>query len=74
MKGIFDAITGFFSTIGSIIEFVFKAIGMLITLLTNGISFLGGLIGLLPAPFVAGALILVIVCVLYKVLGRENQS
>ena len=74
MKGIFDAITGFFATIGTIFEFIFKAVKMLIDLLVSGISFLGSLIGMLPAPFVAGAFILVFVCVLYKILGRENQS
>ena len=74
MKGIFTAIVDFFTMIGNIFEFIFKAVKMLIDLLVNGIEFLISLVSLLPAPFVAGAIALVIVCVLYKVLGRENQS
>ena len=74
MKGIFDAIVGFFTTIGQILEFIFKALLMLFTLLFNGLRVLMALIGLLPTPFIVGGIALVVVCVLYKVLGREQQS
>lgn len=74
MSGIFNAIKDFFATIGSIFEFVFKAVKMLISLLVNGITFLVTLVSSLPVPFIGGAIALIVVCVLYKVLGRENQS
>lgn len=74
MSGIFQAISDFFSMIFDIINFIFKAVVMLFSLLANGLSLLFALVRLLPLPFVGGAIALVIVCVLYKVLGRENQS
>ena len=60
--------------IGQIFEFIFKALLMLFNLLVNGLQILMSLVNLLPTPFVVGAVALVVVCILYKVLGRENQS
>ncbi len=74
MAGIFKAISDFFSMIGQIFEFIFKALLMLFNLLVNGLQILMSLVNLLPTPFVVGAVALVVVCILYKVLGRENQS
>ncbi len=74
MFGIFEAITDFFSTIFGVIEFIFKGIGMLISLLTTGMEFLISMLSYLPTPFIVGGVALVVICVLYKVLGRENQS
>lgn len=74
MAGIFKAISDFFSMIGQIFEFIFKALFMLFNLLVNGLQILMSLVNLLPTPFVVGAVALVVVCILYKVLGRENQS
>ena len=74
MSGIFKAIGDFFGMIGQIFEFIFKALFMLFNLLFNGLRILMSLVNLLPTPFVIGAVALVVVCVLYKVLGRENQS
>ena len=74
MSGIFNAIKDFFATIIGIIEFIFNGLKMMIDLLKNGLTFLINLLGKLPSFMVAGAIALVVVCVLYKVLGRENQS
>jgi len=74
VAGIFKAISDFFSMIGQIFEFIFKALLMLFNLLVNGLQILMSLVNLLPTPFVVGAVALVVVCILYKVLGRENQS
>ena len=74
MAGIFKAISDFFSMIGQIFEFIFKALLMLFNLLVNGLQILMSLVNLLPTPFVVGAVALVVVCILYKVLGRESQS
>lgn len=74
MSGIFKAIGDFFAMIGQIFAFIFKSLLMLFNLLFSGIKILISLVSLLPAPFVVGAVALVVVCVLFKVLGRENQS
>ena len=74
MAGIFKAISDFFSMIGQIFEFIFKDLLMLFNLLVNCLQILMSLVNLLPTPFVVGAVALVVVCILYKVLGRENQS
>lgn len=74
MSGIFNAITDFFTLVGSIIGFVFKALQMLFVLLVSGVRFLVSLLGILPTPFMVGGVALVAVCVIYKILGRENQS
>lgn len=74
MAGIFKAIADFFAMIGQIFELIFKGLFMLFNLLFNGLKILMSLVNLLPTPFVIGAVALVVVCVLYKVLGRESQS
>lgn len=74
MSGIFSAIVDFFKMVGQIFEFIFKALLMLFNLLFNGLRILISLVGLLPTPFTVGAVALIVVCVLYKVLGREAQS
>ena len=74
MKGIFTAIVDFFAMIGSIFEFIFKILMVLINLLVYGMKILFEVITILPTPFLIGALGLIIVCIVYKILGRENQS
>lgn len=74
MLDIFNAIGDFFTTIYNIINFIFNGLKLLFTLLTSGIQFLFNVVATLPVPFIAGATALIVVCVLYKVLGRENQS
>ncbi len=61
--------------IGQIFELIFKGLFMLFNLLLfNGLKILMSLVNLLPTSFVIGAVALVVVCVLYKVFGKENQS
>lgn len=74
MFGIFDAITDFFSTIYSIIEFIFKSIVMLVNLLVQGMRILFQCVSILPTPLLVGAAALIVVCILYKVLGRESNG
>ena len=74
MSGIFKAIGDFFAMVGQIIALVFKGLLMLFNLLFNGLRVLMSLVNLLPTPFIVGAVALIVVCVLYKVLGREAQS
>jgi len=74
MMGIFKAIGDFFKTIIGLIVFIFKGLMLLFNLLFKGLEILMSLILLLPTPFIVGGVALITVCVLYKVLGRENQS
>jgi len=74
MSGIFNAIADFFAMIGEVFEFIFNSLISLFTLVADGTIMLTTLISALPAPFIAGGIGLITVCVLYKILGRENQS
>lgn len=74
MKGIFSAISDFFSLIGSIFTFIFKGLILLFNLLFQGLKILFNVITILPTPLLVGASALVVVCVLYKVLGRESDG
>lgn len=74
MKGIFTAIKDFFATIFGIITFVFKGLILLINLLVQGMRILFQIITILPTPLLVGASALIVVCVLYKVLGRESNG
>lgn len=74
MKGIFTAISDFFATITGIITFVFKGIIMLVNLLVQGMRILLNIITILPTPLLVGAAALIVVCILYKVLGRESNG
>lgn len=74
MKGIFSAIADFFATVIGIIEFIFKALIMLFNLLFQGLRILLNVILILPTPLLVGASALIVICVLYKVLGRESDG
>lgn len=74
MKGIFTAIKDFFATIIGIITFAFKGIIMLVNLLVQGMRILLNIITILPTPLLVGAAALIVICVLYKVLGRESNG
>lgn len=74
MKGIFSAITDFFGLIIDIFEFIFKAIIMLFNLLFQALRVLFNCITILPTPLLVGSACLVVICILYKVLGRESNG
>lgn len=54
--------------------FVVEMLGQLVELVGMGIETLTSLIAMLPPAVSISAGVLITVCVLYKVLGRENQS
>lgn len=62
-----DAIIGFF-------QFIIDMVKSLISLVQSVISLFRAFTSFLPLPIQASFVVLIIVCVLYKVLGRENQS
>lgn len=74
MAFVYWYIRDFFLFIGNIIKFVFDLIVSLISILIGAVEFIGGVVSSLPLVFTASITVLVIVCVLYKVLGRESTG
>lgn len=71
---VFYYVRDFFLFIGGILVFVFDLIMSIVDLLVACASFLGNLLLSLPTVVQVGGSALIIVCVLYKILGRESQS
>lgn len=67
-------IRDFFILCGKVIIFIIALIGALIDMLVKAVSFLVSLIGSLPVFLTVSAGALIVVCVLYKILGRESSS
>ena len=63
-----------FQPIIDFVQFIVNSILNLILMVGVAVSFMMGLIGLIPVQIQAVFIALVIVCVLFKILGRENQS
>ena len=63
-----------FETIFEVINSLGGVIVALITVLRKCVLFMGTIITHLPAVFTVSVTVLVIVCVLYKILGREGQD
>ncbi len=74
MIRLLEFIKNTFDTFFHIIRSFAGVIVSLIRILGKCVSFMGTIIGHLPPLFTAAVLALVIVCVLYKILGRETQS
>ena len=74
IKAIPEAIANFFKQIWDVLRMIFEWIATIGRLLVKSAQVLGAVIGGLPIWMSAGALALVAVCVIYKILGRENQS
>lgn len=74
MAYVYWYIRDFFIFVGSIIKFVFDLIWSLIEVLIGAVEFFGSLVASLPFVLTASIIALVIICVLYKVLGRESSG
>lgn len=74
MAFVYWYIRDFFLFCGRIIKLVFSLLGGVIDLLFKAVQFLTSVIGALPTVLTVGAVALVVVCVLYKVLGRESTG
>lgn len=61
------AIIGFF-------QFIIDMVMTLIELVQMGVSTLTTVFSFLPPVITTSAVVLITVCVIYKILGRENQS
>lgn len=74
MAFVYWYIRDFFIFLGRIIIFIISLIWSVIEILISAVSFLGKIVASLPIWLSVPAGALIVVCVLYKILGRENQS
>lgn len=64
----------FLKPVIDLIVWLVDMIKTLIGLVTMAVNVFTSLIGMLPAEIAISAGMLILVCVIYKILGRENQS
>lgn len=74
MAFVYWYIRDFFIFIGNLISFVLDLLWTLIQVLMSAVEFFGSLVSSLPTVLTASITALVIICVLYKVLGRESTG
>lgn len=64
----------FFKPIIDFFTFIVDMIKSLISMVQMAVTTFTSLFGMLPVQISVPAATLIIICVLYKILGRENQS
>ena len=74
MTQIFEAIRNFFGTIGLTIKLVISLLGKVFSLLGSMAVYVGRIFACFPAWIYAVVIVLVVVCIIYKVLGREGNA
>lgn len=74
MAFVYWYIRDFFLFVADLIKFIVSLIGGLIDVLVEAVKFLTSVVGSLPTVLIVSAIALIIVCVLYKVLGRESAG
>ena len=74
MTQIFEAIRNFFCTIGITIKLVISLLVKVFSLLGSMVTYVGRIFACFPGWIYAVVVILIVVCVIYKVLGREGNS
>ena len=74
MAFVYWYIRDFFLFICNIIVFIFDLIWSIITVLIGAVEFMTSVISSLPVVITVSMSALVIICVLYKVLGRESSG
>lgn len=74
MFKIIESITDFFSWVICIVKAIGQFFVILIDVLGNCVDYLENALSILPGWLYAILIVLIVVCVLYKVLGREGNS
>lgn len=74
MAFVYWYIRDFFLFVGSIIGFVFDLLWSLIQILINALQFITSVVASLPIVLTGSFIVIAIICVLYKVLGRESSG
>ena len=74
MAIVYYYVRDFFSFIGDVVTFVFNLIMSLIGVLAAAAQWLFDVVTSLPLILIVPVTALIVISILYKVLGRENQS
>lgn len=74
MIKIIESITGFFQWVVDIFKTIGSMIVSLVNILGTCLEYLKNVLSILPSWMYLVLVVLIIVCVLYKVLGREGNA
>lgn len=74
MEKIIEYLRSFFDSISSGIETIANSIQSMINICKLCISYVTDVLSILPSWLYAVVIVIVVVCVIYKVLGREGDS
>ena len=74
MLGIFQGIIDFFNMIVDTITMIFEFLGFLFGLLIDSFMYITAMCSFIPPFLLVVVLVLVAVCIILKILGREQQS
>ena len=74
MAFVYWYIRDFFLFIGGIVSFIFELLWSLIQILISALNFITGIVTSLPIVLTGSFIVIAIICVLYKVLGRESSG
>lgn len=74
MNAVLQSLYNFFSYIKDLISDIGSLFRKVITLLGSALSYIKIFVSIFPAWLSVSILVLVAVCILYKVLGREGAS
>lgn len=74
MEKIIEYLQTFFESITNGVETVFGAVKSMINICKVSIAYLTDVLSILPGWLYAILAVLIVVCVIYKILGREGDS
>lgn len=74
MTKIIEYLGNFFQWIGNFFTSIFNTISSIIKVLGKCLDYVKDVLNILPGWIYAVIIVLVVVCVLYKILGREGNA
>lgn len=74
MEKIIEYLRSFFDSITNGVETVFGAVKSMINICKVSIAYVTDVLSILPGWLYVILIVLIIVCVIYKILGREGDS
>lgn len=74
MASIFEAIRSFFHFVASSVSNIVNVFIKIVHLLGSVFSYVSSLVQMLPSWLYVVVLVLVVVCIIYKILGREGNA
>lgn len=74
MSAILQSISDFFTFISDFFKSIFSIFNKVGTLLSSVVSYLEGVLNIFPTSIKVIFVVLLSICVIYKILGREGNS